>query len=109
MKHGNLSEQTQKNFKVIMQKLMKMQEYNEISDMTNQVFEMRLSNIEDFLFRLDNYLRNKKRRIKCRNGKEAKSFPFFCDYINIILLKNKTYKSEYIKNEEMVRITKEKN
>ncbi len=77
MKHGNLSEQTQKNFKVIMQKLMKMQEYNEISDMTNQVFEMRLSNIEDFLFRLDNYLRNKKRRIKRRNGKEAKSFPFF--------------------------------
>ena len=56
---------------------MKMQEYNEISDMTNQVFEMRLSNIEDLLFRLNNYLRNKKRRIKCRNGKEAKSFPFF--------------------------------
>lgn len=56
----NLSEQTQKNFKVIMQKLMKMQEYNEISDMTNQVFEMRLSNIEDFLFRLEGYIRNKK-------------------------------------------------
>lgn len=55
----NLSEQTQKNFKVIMQKLMKMQEYNEISDMTNQVFEMRLSNIEDFLFRLEGYVRNK--------------------------------------------------
>ena len=54
----NLSEQTQKNFKVIMQKLMKMQEYNEISDMTNQVFEMRLSNIEDFLFRLEGYIRN---------------------------------------------------
>lgn len=53
----NLSEQTQKNFKVIMQKLMKMQEYNEISDMTNQVFEMRLSNIEDFLFRLEGYIR----------------------------------------------------
>lgn len=42
-----------------MQKLMKNQEYNEISDMTNQVFEMRLSNIEDFLFRLDMYVRNK--------------------------------------------------
>lgn len=55
-----LSEQTQKNFKVIMQKLMKMQEYNEISDMTNQVFEMRLSNIEDFLFRLEGYIRNQK-------------------------------------------------
>ena len=57
----NLSEQTQKNFKVIMQKLMKMQEYNEISDMTNQVFEMRLSNIEDFLFRLDAYIRNQQK------------------------------------------------
>ena len=57
----SLSEQTQKNFKVIMQKLMKMQEYNEISDMTNQVFEMRLSNIEDFLFRLDLYIRNNKK------------------------------------------------
>lgn len=56
----SLSEQTQKNFKVIMQKLMKMQEYNEISDMTNQVFEMRLSNIEDFLFRLEGYIRSKK-------------------------------------------------
>lgn len=54
----NLSEQTQKNFKVIMNKLMKMQEFNEISDMTNQVFEMRLSNIEDFLFRLEGYIRN---------------------------------------------------
>lgn len=53
----SLSEQTQKNFKVIMQKLMKMQEYNEISDMTNQVFEMRMSNIEDFLFRLEGYIR----------------------------------------------------
>lgn len=52
--------QSQKNFKEIMKKLMKMQEYNEISDMTNQVFEMRLSNIEDFLFRLEGYIRNNK-------------------------------------------------
>lgn len=57
----NLSEQTQKNFKVIMQKLMKMQEYNEINDMTNQVFELRLSNVEDFLFRLEGYIRNQKK------------------------------------------------
>lgn len=55
-----LSNQLQKNFKEIMKKLMKMQEYNEISDMTNQVFEMRLSNIEDFLFRLEGYIRNNK-------------------------------------------------
>ena len=54
------SNQSQKNLKEIMKKLMKMQEYNEISDMTNQVFEMRLSNIEDFLFRLEGYIRNNK-------------------------------------------------
>ena len=44
-----LSSQSQKNFKEIMKKLM-----------TNQVFEMRLSNIEDFLFRLEGYIRNNK-------------------------------------------------
>ena len=55
-----LSESTQKNFEVIFKKLMKMQEYNEIADMTNQVFEMRLSNIEDFLFVLEQYIRNKR-------------------------------------------------
>ncbi len=55
-----LSEKTQKNFEVIFKKLMKMQEYNEIADMTNQVFEMRLSNIEDFLFVLEQYIRNKR-------------------------------------------------
>ena len=55
-----LSESTQKNFEVIFKKLTKMQEYNEIADMTNQVFEMRLSNIEDFLFVLEQYIRNKR-------------------------------------------------
>ena len=55
-----LSEQVQKNFEVVFKKLMKIGEYNEISDMTNQVFEMRLSNIEDFLFVLEQYIRNKK-------------------------------------------------
>ena len=60
MKYGALSKQTQNNFKVIMQKLMKMGEYNEISDMTNQVFEIRLSNIEDFLFSLECYIRKNK-------------------------------------------------
>ena len=48
----NLSENLQKNFSVIMNKLMKMQEYNKIEDMTNQVFEMRMSNIEDLLFNI---------------------------------------------------------
>lgn len=48
----NLSEISQKNFEVIMSKLMKLQEYNKIDDMTNQVFEMRISNIEDLLFKM---------------------------------------------------------
>lgn len=48
----NLSENLQKNFSVIMSKLMKIQEYNKIADMTNQVFEMRMSNIEDLLFKI---------------------------------------------------------
>ncbi len=48
----NLSENLQKNFSVIMSKLMKIQEYNKIADMTNQVFEMRMSNIEDLLFKV---------------------------------------------------------
>ena len=48
----NLSENLQKNFSVIMSKLMKMQEYNKIADMTNQVFEMRMSYIEDLLFKI---------------------------------------------------------
>ena len=53
-----LSNQSQKNFKEIMINLMKMQEFKEISVMTNQVFVMRLSNIEDFLFRLEGYIRS---------------------------------------------------
>lgn len=48
----NLSENLQKNFSVIMSKLMKLQEYNKIADMTNQVFEIRMSNIEDLLFKI---------------------------------------------------------
>ena len=60
MNYGDLSEQFQKSNKVIIQKLMKIGEYNEISDMTNQVFEMRLSNIEDFLFSLECYIRKNK-------------------------------------------------
>jgi hypothetical protein len=48
----NLSENLQKNFSVIMSKLMKMQEYNKIDDMTNQVFEMRMSNLEDLLLKI---------------------------------------------------------
>lgn len=49
---NSLSENLQKNFSTIISKLMKMQEYNKIADMTNQVFEMRMSNIEDLLFKI---------------------------------------------------------
>ena len=54
LKNGqaNLSEDSQKNFEIIMSKLMKLQEYHKIADMTNQVFEMRIANIEDILFKL---------------------------------------------------------
>lgn len=48
----NLSQNLQKKFEVIMNKLMKIREFNQIEDMTNQVFEMRLSNIEDMLFKI---------------------------------------------------------
>ena len=56
----SLAENVQKKFNVIMNKIMKMEEYNKISDMTNQAFEMRLSNIEDFLYRIENDIRNMK-------------------------------------------------
>ena len=52
----NILELLQKNHGVNMKKLMKLQEYNQIDDMTNQVFEMRLSNIENFLYKIENRL-----------------------------------------------------
>ena len=50
----NILELIQKNHGINMKKLMKLQEYNQIDDMTNQVFEMRLSNIENFLYKIEN-------------------------------------------------------
>lgn len=41
-----------KNNKILMKKISKLQEYNEISDITNQVFETRISNIEETLNKL---------------------------------------------------------
>lgn len=54
----NILEILQKNHGVNMKKLMKLQEYNQIDDMTNQVFEMRLSNIENFLYKIENKMQN---------------------------------------------------
>lgn len=44
----------QKNYANIMKKLMKIQEYNKINDMTNQVFEMRLLEMEEILCKIQN-------------------------------------------------------
>ena len=40
----------QNNHKINMQKFSKLLEYNEISDMTNKVFEKRIANIEKILY-----------------------------------------------------------
>lgn len=45
----NISLLEHKNNIVLMKKLGKLQEYNEISDITNQVFEKRMSAIENSL------------------------------------------------------------
>lgn len=44
----------QKNHATNMKKLDKLQEYNKISDMTNQVFEKRLAGIEKAIKQLNN-------------------------------------------------------
>jgi len=46
----------QKNHTINMKKLDKLQEYNKIADMTNQVFERRLSGIEQALKKLNQTL-----------------------------------------------------
>ena len=46
----------QKNHTINMKKLDKLQEYNKIVDMTNQVFEIRLSGIEQALKQLNKML-----------------------------------------------------
>lgn len=43
----------QNNHKITMRKLEKLQEYNEIDDMVNQVFESRITEIEEVLQDLD--------------------------------------------------------
>ena len=44
----------QKNHATNMKKLDKLQEYNKISDMTNQLFEKRLSGLENAIKQLNN-------------------------------------------------------
>lgn len=44
-----------------MKKFDKIQEYNKIADMTNQLFEKRLLQIEQSIILLNNYIRDNKR------------------------------------------------
>lgn len=46
----NQKKMTEQNHKVNMKKFSKLLEYNEISDMTNKVFEKRISSIEKLLY-----------------------------------------------------------
>lgn len=46
----NIKKMTEQNHKVNMQKFSKLLEYNEISDMTNKVFEKRICSIEKLLY-----------------------------------------------------------
>lgn len=46
----NVKKMTEQNHKVNMQKFSKLIEYDKICDMTNQVFEKRISNIEALLY-----------------------------------------------------------
>lgn len=46
----NQRKMIEQNHKVNMQKFTKLLEYNEISDMTNKIFEKRISNIEKLLY-----------------------------------------------------------
>lgn len=42
----------QKNYAVVMKKLSKLQEYNQIDDMTNQVFDKRLCGMEEAIIKI---------------------------------------------------------
>lgn len=46
----NMKKMDEENHKVNMKKFSKLIEYDEISDMTNKVFEKRISNIEKLLY-----------------------------------------------------------
>lgn len=46
---NNIAKNLNKHHSVTMQKLQKLKEFDEIADMTNQVFERRISNIEKML------------------------------------------------------------
>lgn len=47
----------EKELKTILRKIEKMQEFHEINDMTNQIFEWRLSRIEEQLNQMNDNLK----------------------------------------------------
>lgn len=49
IEQSNIAKNLNKHHSVTMQKLQKLREFDEIADMTNQVFENRISNIEKML------------------------------------------------------------
>ena len=49
IEQSNISKKLDKHHNVTMHKLQKLKEFSEIADMTNQVFERRISNIEKSL------------------------------------------------------------
>ncbi len=50
----NMAKEMERHHKVTMRKLEKLREFDEIADMTNTVFEKRLSNIEQALSKVLN-------------------------------------------------------
>lgn len=48
----NMAKEMERHHKVTMRKLDKLREYDEIADMTNVVFEKRLTNIEQALMKV---------------------------------------------------------
>ena len=49
----------QKNYATTMRRINKLQDYNQIADMTNQIFELRITGIEDNLKKLNIALSSK--------------------------------------------------
>ena len=59
MNQENILINMQKNYATTMRRINKLQDYNQIADMTNQIFELRITGIEDNLKKLNIALSNK--------------------------------------------------
>lgn len=54
IKQEELQQMSKKHHAVVMKRFSNMQEFHEIADMTNQVFEKRLGNIEKAIYKVKN-------------------------------------------------------